>query len=202
MTLQPGTRFGRYELVSRLGYGGMAETWLARLLGEAGFAKTVLIKKVLPEYADDYAFTSMLISEARICATLSHDNIAQVFDFGRVENEYFVGMEYVDGQPLNSVVQHAVRAGGSVPVPPAVFIGVQICRGLQYAHTRKDDGGKPLSIVHRDISPENVLISFEGQVKIVDFGLAKARELRDLNTEPGVVKGKYLFFSPEQARGQ
>jgi serine/threonine protein kinase len=202
MTLQPGTRFGRYELVSRLGYGGMAETWLARLLGEAGFAKTVLIKKVLPEYADDYAFTSMLISEARICATLSHDNIAQVFDFGRVENEYFVGMEYVDGQPLNSVVQHAVRAGGSVPVPPAVFIGVQICRGLQYAHTRRDDGGKPLSIVHRDISPENVLVSFEGQVKIVDFGLAKARELRELNTEPGVVKGKYLFFSPEQARGQ
>lgn len=202
MTLQPGTQFGRYELVSRLGYGGMAETWLARLLGEAGFAKTVLIKKVLPEYADDYAFTSMLISEARICGTLSHDNIAQVFDFGRVGNEYYLGMEYVDGQPLNNIVQHMARMGtGGVPVPPAVFIGIHICRGLHYAHTRKDGAGKPLSIVHRDISPENVLVSYEGQVKIVDFGLAKARELRDMNTEPGVVKGKYLFFSPEQARG-
>ena len=202
MTLQPGTQFGRYELVSRLGYGGMAETWLARLLGEAGFAKTVLIKKVLPEYADDYAFTSMLISEARICGTLSHDNIAQVFDFGRVGNEYYLAMEYVDGQPLNNIVHHMARmGGGGIPVPPAVFIGIQICRGLHYAHTRRDGAGKPLSIVHRDISPENVLVSYEGQVKIVDFGLAKARELRDMNTEPGVVKGKYLFFSPEQARG-
>jgi serine/threonine-protein kinase len=202
MTLQPGKRFGRYELISRLGYGGMAETWLARLLGEAGFTKTVLIKKVLPEYADDYAFTSMLISEARICGTLSHDNIAQVFDFGRVDNEYFLTMEYVDGQPLNAILQHLIRSGGSsLAIPPTVFIGVEICRGLQYAHTRKDDAGKALSIVHRDISPENVIISYEGQVKIVDFGLAKARELRDLATEPGVVKGKYLFFSPEQARG-
>jgi eukaryotic-like serine/threonine-protein kinase len=202
MTLQPGHQFGRYELVARLGYGGMAETWLAKLLGEAGFAKTVLIKKVLPEYADDYAFTSMLISEARICATLSHDNIAQVFDFGRVGNEYYLGMEYVDGQPLNNIVQHMARVGGgALPVPPAVFIGIQICRGLHYAHTRRDESGKALAIVHRDISPENVLVSYEGQVKIVDFGLAKARELRDMNTEPGVVKGKYLFFSPEQARG-
>jgi eukaryotic-like serine/threonine-protein kinase len=202
MPLQPGKRFGRYELISRLGYGGMAETWVARLLGEAGFMKTVLIKKVLPEYADDYAFTSMLISEARICGTLSHDNIAQVFDFGKVDNEYFLAMEYVDGQPLNAILQHALRSGGtSLPIPPAVFIGIHICRGLQYAHTRKDDSGKPLHIVHRDISPENIIISYEGQVKVVDFGLAKARELRDLHTEPGVVKGKYLFFSPEQARG-
>jgi serine/threonine protein kinase len=202
MPLQPGKRFGRYELISRLGYGGMAETWVARLLGEAGFMKTVLIKKVLPEYADDYAFTSMLISEARICGTLSHDNIAQVFDFGKVDNEYFLAMEYVDGQPLNAILQHTLRSGGSsLPIPPAVFIGIHICRGLQYAHTRKDDSGKPLHIVHRDISPENIIISYEGQVKVVDFGLAKARELRDLHTEPGVVKGKYLFFSPEQARG-
>jgi serine/threonine-protein kinase len=202
MPLQPGKRFGRYELISRLGYGGMAETWVARLVGEAGFMKTVLIKKVLPEYADDYAFTSMLISEARICGTLSHDNIAQVFDFGKVDNEYFLAMEYVDGQPLNAMLQHVLRSGGSsLPVPVATFIGIHICRGLQYAHTRKDDSGKPLHIVHRDISPENIIISYEGQVKIVDFGLAKARELRDLSTEPGVVKGKYLFFSPEQARG-
>ncbi|WP_224250067.1 serine/threonine-protein kinase [Hyalangium gracile] len=203
MGLQPGKRFGRYELVSRLGYGGMAETWLARLLGEAGFSKPTVLKKVLPEYSDDYAFTSMLISEARIAATVSHDNIAQVFDFGQVDGEYFLAMEYVDGQPLHHLVHQALHSGWTaLPVPVAAFIGMKVCRGLHYAHTRKDESGKPLGIVHRDISPENVLISYEGQVKIVDFGLAKARELSVQATEPGVVKGKYLFFSPEQARGQ
>jgi serine/threonine protein kinase len=203
MSMRSGKRFGRYELVSRLGYGGMAETWLARLIGEAGFSKPTVLKKVLPEYSDDYAFTSMLISEARICATLSHNNIAQVFDFGRVEDEYFLAMEYVDGQALHEVNHQAKRAGWpALPVPPALFIGIEMCRGLHYAHTRKDEAGKPLGIVHRDISPENVLVSYEGQVKVVDFGLAKARELSELPTEPGVVKGKYLFFSPEQARGE
>jgi serine/threonine-protein kinase len=203
MASQPGKRFGRYELVSRLGFGGMAETWRARLLGEESFTKTVLIKKLLPEYADDYAFTTMLISEARISATLTHNNIAQVFDFGRVGSEYFLAMEFVDGQPLHYFNQRALlERFPSVPLPVAVFIGVELCRGLHYAHTRKDESGKPLSIVHRDISPENVLVSYEGQVKIVDFGLAKARELRGFNTEPGVMKGKYLFFSPEQARGE
>jgi serine/threonine-protein kinase len=203
MAPQPGKRFGRYELVYRLGHGGMAETWRARLLGEAGFTKTVLIKKILPEYADDYAFTSMLISEARISATLTHNNIAQVFDFGRVDNEYFLAMEYVDGQPLHGIIHRALRTGWpSIPIPAAAFICHELCRGMHYAHTRKDEGGKPLGIIHRDISPENVLVSYEGQVKIIDFGLAKARELRGFTTEPGVVKGKYLFFSPEQARGE
>jgi serine/threonine protein kinase len=203
MSLQPGKRFGRYELMARLGYGGMAEAWRARLLGEAGFTKSVFIKKVLPEYSDDYAFTSMLISEARISATLTHSNIAQVFDFGRMDNEYFLAMEYVEGQALYSIIDRALNLKwGSIPIPPAVFIGIEICRGLHYAHTRKDENGKPLGIVHRDISPENVLISYEGQVKIIDFGLAKARDLRGFTTEPGVMKGKYLFFSPEQARGE
>jgi eukaryotic-like serine/threonine-protein kinase len=201
MALQPGMRFGRYELVSRLGQGGMAETWLARLQGEAGFSKAAVLKKVLPEYSDDYGFTSMLISEARISATLSHDHLAQVFDFGRVDNEYFIAMEYVDGHPLHAILHHTRQSGGmALPIPPVAFIGVAICRGLHYAHTRKDANGKPLGIVHRDLSPENVLVSYEGQVKIVDFGLAKARELSVQATEPGVVKGKYLFFSPEQAR--
>jgi len=203
MSLQPGKMLGRYELMAKLGYGGMAEAWRARLVGEAGFTKHVFIKKVLPEYSDDYAFTNMLISEARISATLTHSNIAQVFDFGRHNNEYFLAMEYVEGQSLYSVVERALtQKWQAIPVAPAVFIGAEICRGLHYAHSRKDQNGKPLGIVHRDISPENVLLSYEGQVKIIDFGLAKARDIRNFTTEPGVMKGKYLFFSPEQARGE
>jgi serine/threonine protein kinase len=203
MGLQTGEQFGRYELVSHLGRGGMAEVWRARLLGEAGVTKPVLIKKVLPEYANDEAFIAMFISEARISATLSHGNIAQVYDFGRVDGDYFLAMEYVDGQPLHRMFKRALRSGlSSLPIPIAVFIALELCRGLHYAHTRLDKNGKPLGIVHRDISPDNVIVSYEGQVKIVDFGIAKARELRGFNTEPGVVKGKYLFFSPEQALGE
>ncbi|MBZ4377472.1 serine/threonine-protein kinase [Corallococcus sp. AS-1-6] len=203
MELQAGDTFGRYELVSWLGRGGMAETWRAQLVGAAGVTKSVLIKKVLPEYADDEAFISMFISEARISATLSHGNVAQVFDFGQVEGEYFLAMEFVDGKPLDKVLKRARKAGlGALPIPVAVFIAMEMCRGLHYAHSRTDGSGKPLGIVHRDISPDNVLVSYEGQVKIVDFGIAKAQLLRGFKTEPGVVKGKYLFFSPEQARGE
>ncbi|MFP2911551.1 serine/threonine protein kinase, partial [Pyxidicoccus sp. 3LFB2] len=202
MALQPGDRFGRYELVSWLGRGGMAETWRARLVGDAGVTKPVLIKKVLPEFADDEAFISMFISEARISATLSHGNVAQVFDFGQVGGNYFLAMEYVDGQPLHRILKRALQSKFfCLPAPVATFIALEMCRGLHYAHTRTDEKGVPLGIVHRDISPDNVLVSYEGQVKIVDFGIAKARSLRNFDTEPGVVKGKYLFFSPEQARG-
>jgi serine/threonine-protein kinase len=202
MALQPGDRFGRYELVSWLGRGGMAETWRARLVGDAGVTKPVLIKKVLPEYANDEAFISMFISEARISASMSHGNVAQVFDFGRVDGEYFLAMEFVDGQPLNRLLKRALKSGlPALPIPLATFIALEMCRGLHYAHTRTDSQGAPLGLVHRDISPDNVLVSYEGQVKIVDFGIAKARSLRNFKTEPGVVKGKYLFFSPEQARG-
>ncbi|WP_163868298.1 protein kinase domain-containing protein [Myxococcus eversor] len=199
----PAKPFGRYSLVSRLGKGGMAEAWRARLVGEAGVTKPVLIKKVLPEYAQDERFIQMFISEARISASLSHGNIAQVFDFGRTDGEHFLAMELVDGPPLHRIIKRALQHGlSAIPVAQAVFIAMEVCRGLHYAHTRTDGRGVPLGIVHRDISPENVLVSYEGQVKIVDFGIAKARELRGFKTEPGVVKGKYLFFSPEQARGE
>ncbi|RKG73711.1 serine/threonine protein kinase, partial [Corallococcus terminator] len=203
MALQAGDVFGRYELVSWLGRGGMAETWRAQLVGDAGVTKPVLIKKVLPEFANDEAFISMFISEARISATLSHGNVAQVFDFGRVDGEYFLAMEFVDGQPLHRILKRAMKSGlDTLPVPVAVFIAMEMCRGLHYAHTRTDGSGKPLGIVHRDISPDNVLVGYEGQVKIVDFGIAKAQLQRGFKTAPGVVKGKYLFFSPEQARGE
>jgi len=202
MSLQPGEQFDRYELVSRLGRGGMAETYRSLLKGAAGVTKPVLIKKVLPEHASNPDFTSMFIREARISATLSHGNIAQVYDFGRVNGEYFLAMEYVDGQPLNRLLKRALHSGfSSLPIPIATFICGEICRGLHYAHTRVDAHGQPLEIVHRDVSPDNVLIGYEGQVKIVDFGIAKVREPQGRSTEPGVLKGKFLYFSPEQARG-
>ncbi|AGC45541.1 serine/threonine protein kinase [Myxococcus stipitatus DSM 14675] len=203
MSQDPHEHFGRYELLAQMGRGGMAETWRARLVAAAGVTKLVLIKKVLPEFANDEAFISMFISEARISASLSHGNIAQVFDFGRVEGQYFLAMELVDGQPLHRILKRAARTGlPQLPIPLATYIALEMCRGLHYAHLRTDEKGTPLGIVHRDISPDNVLISYEGQVKIVDFGIAKARMLRNFDTEPGVIRGKYLYFSPEQARGQ
>ncbi|WP_426746333.1 protein kinase [Myxococcus faecalis] len=203
MAHDPHEQFGRYELQFLIGRGGMAETWRARLLGAAGVTKPVLIKKVLPEFADDDAFVSMFISEARISASLSHGNVAQVFDFGMMDGQYFLAMELVDGQPLHRVLKRGARMGlPRLPIPLAVYVALEMCRGLNYAHTRTNEKGVPLGIVHRDISPDNVLISYEGQVKIVDFGIAKARMLRGFHTEPGVVRGKYLYFSPEQARGR
>ncbi|MBZ4411145.1 protein kinase [Myxococcus sp. XM-1-1-1] len=203
MAHDPHEQFGRYELQFLIGRGGMAETWRARLLGAAGVTKPVLIKKVLPEFADDDAFVSMFISEARISASLSHGNVAQVFDFGMMDGQYFLAMELVDGQPLHRVLKRGARMGlPRLPIPLAVYVALEMCRGLNYAHTRTNERGVPLGIVHRDISPDNVLISYEGQVKIVDFGIAKARMLRGFHTEPGVVRGKYLYFSPEQARGR
>ncbi|WP_147094771.1 serine/threonine protein kinase, partial [Myxococcus fulvus] len=154
MALQPGDRFGRYELVSWLGRGGMAETWRARWMGDAGVTKSVLIKKVLPEFVADDAFVSMFVNEARISATLSHGNIAQVFDFGRVDGQYYLAMELVDGPPLHRIMKRAVKTGlPRLPIPIATYITLEICRGLHYAHTRTDDKGVPLGIVHRDISP-------------------------------------------------
>ncbi|WP_338041964.1 serine/threonine protein kinase [Myxococcus eversor] len=203
MPPDPHENLGRYELLTQLGRGGMAETWRARLVGAAGITKPVLIKKVLPQHAHDEDFIEMFISEARISATLSHGNIAQVFDFGRMEGQYFLAMELVDGQPLHRILKRAARTGlKQMPIPLAVYIALEMCRGLHYAHSRTDEKGEPLHIVHRDISPDNVLISYEGQVKIVDFGIAKARMLRNFDTEPGVVRGKFLYFSPEQARGR
>ncbi|NTX36826.1 serine/threonine protein kinase [Myxococcus sp. CA033] len=203
MAQDRNARFGRYELLALLGRGGMAETWRARLVGAAGVTKPVLIKKVLLEHVNNEDFISMFVREARISSTLSHGNIAQVFEFGRVDGQYFLAMELVDGQPLHRVQKRAAKLGLSqLPVPLATYIALEMCRGLHYAHTRTDDKGAPLNIVHRDISPDNVLISYEGQVKIVDFGIAKARMSRSFKTEPGIVRGKYLYFSPEQAKGR
>ncbi len=197
------SRFGKYELLSRLAKGGMAETFRAQFTGEAGVTKQVVIKKVLPALADDEEFVTAFINEAKLSASLSHGNIAQVFDFGKERGDYFIAMELVDGRSLGDVLQRAMACGfASIPEPIACFLTIETLKGLHYAHTRLGDDGRPLGIVHRDISPENVLISFEGQTKVVDFGVAKASQVGRAETEPGTVKGKYLHLSPEQALGR
>ena len=178
----------------------MAETFRAQLKGEAGVTKLVVIKKVLPTFSQDQEFVAAFINEARLSATLSHGNIAQVFDFGRVDGDYFIAMELVDGRSLHQMLNRAAAKGfEKLPVSIACFLAIEVLKGLQYAHTRVGEDGTPLNLVHRDVSPENVLISFEGQTKVVDFGVAKAAMRGRAETEPGLVKGKFQFFSPEQA---
>jgi serine/threonine protein kinase len=196
----PGTPFGKYQLFERLAAGGMAEIYRAKMLGAAGVTKAVVVKKILPTYADNKAFVRMFINEARIAMTLAHGNIAQIFDFGEIDGEYFIAMELVQGPALSKILRRAREKKIAVPVPIATFIAMEMCKGLHYAHTRITDDGKPLGIVHRDISPQNVIVSYEGQVKIVDFGIAKARTATS-ETEAGALKGKYVYFAPEQARG-
>ncbi|WNG22551.1 protein kinase [Cystobacter fuscus] len=189
--------------MSKLASGGMAVTYRATMKGAAGVTKPVVIKQILPHFADDPAFVEMFISEARVAAALTHGNIAQVFDFGEIDGHYFLAMEFVHGQPLSKVLRRAQRAGlPSLPIPLALYIASQICDGLDYAHRHLDEHGEPLGLVHRDVSPDNVLISYEGQVKVIDFGIAKATSLVEGSTSPGTVKGKYPYFSTEQARGE
>jgi serine/threonine protein kinase len=194
--------FGKYELLERLGAGGMAVVYRARYTAAPGVIKPVVIKRVLGHYAEDPTFLELFIHEARISVGLSHGNIVQVFDFGQVEGEYFLAMELVDGQPLSRVLKRAKAQGiGQLPAPVAVSIAIELCKGLHHAHTRTDEQGQPLGIVHRDVSPDNVLISYGGEVKLSDFGIAKAELAGRPITEAGKMRGKYLYVSPEQAQG-
>ena len=200
----PPQQFGKYQLIERIATGGMAEIYRGKLEAAHGVTKPVVIKKILPHYGQQRSFVRMFINEAKIAVGLSHGNIAQVFDFGEIAGEYYLAMELVDGQPLSRVLRKAkAKELVAMPAPFAAQVGIEVCKGLHYAHTRLDERGRPLAIVHRDVSPQNILISYEGQVKLVDFGIAKARNASvDSTTETGAVKGKYVYFAPEQARGK
>lgn len=190
-----------YRVTERLESGGMAEVFRGEATSVAGFKKQVAIKRVLPHLASNEKFIRMFLDEARLSARLSHANIVQVFDIGRVENTYFIVMEFIDGVNLKHLVENLRNKRQPFPAALACHIAIKVCEGLQYAHHLHDPDGQDLHIVHRDISPPNVLISRQGEVKIVDFGLAKAAHSVE-KTEPGVVKGKFSYLAPETAMGQ
>lgn len=191
--------FGKYSLIRKIGTGGMAEVYLARTQVAQGLAKTLVIKTILPGYGRSRHFVSMFIDEAKIALGLNHPNIAQVFDFGAVGDTYYLAMEQVEGLDLLALLQVAAKAKRRLPYGISAYVAQQIAKGLDYAHRKVDDYGQPLGIVHRDISPQNVLLSWDGAVKIVDFGIARARHVHE---EDGVIKGKFAYMSPEQARGE
>ncbi|MCE9668764.1 protein kinase [Myxococcus stipitatus] len=196
-------QFGKYVLLSKIAAGGMAVTYRARLTGAAGVTKPCVIKQILPHYVDDPDFVEMFVGEARLVASMSHSNIAQVFDFGEVDGQYFIAMEFVRGQPLSKVLRRAQKAGmGFFPEALALHIASKLCDGLDYAHRHVGEDGQEMGLVHRDVSPDNVLISYEGEVKVIDFGIAKATSAVEAKTSPGTLKGKYPYFSPEQAQGR
>ncbi|WNG35447.1 protein kinase [Archangium violaceum] len=194
--------FGKYQLLKKLATGGMAEVWLARQKGIEGFAKNVVVKRILPHLAEDAEFVDMFGNEARIAAKFNHPNIAQVYEFGEANGTYFIAMEFIHGEDLGRVMRKAYNAGGWIALPLAMRIVASACEGLYYAHTRVDEvTGKPLKVVHRDISPQNILISFDGSVKLVDFGIAKAADQASA-TKSGAIKGKFAYMAPEQAAGK
>jgi serine/threonine protein kinase len=197
----PLEKLGKYELVGRIGFGGMAEVYLARQKGPAGFVKLVAIKRLLPHLHADKGLVEMFLDEARIAARISHPNVVQIFDLGQVDDTYFIAMEYLDGESLAKVLGQSIRRERPMPLDLVPGVVAQFCRGLDYAHGLQTSDGNALQIVHRDVSPQNIAILYNGTVKILDFGIAKARE-RLTETTHGSVKGKFAYMAPEQCLGE
>ena len=194
-------KLGPYELVRSIATGGMAEVYLARRDGPHGFTKTVALKRILPQLARDQDFVSMFIDEARVCAQLSHPNLVQVFDFGEAGGELYMAMELVDGTNCAKAVRKAAAMSETVPVDAALHVALSVLRGLEYAHAAVDLNGVPLGLVHRDVSPGNILMARSGAVKLSDFGIARADDF-ERRTEEGQLKGKLGYMSPEQVTGR
>ena len=199
-SLDGARTLGSYQLLSQLAVGGMAEIYVARTHGVGGFEKLVALKVIHPNFSADPDFVQMLVDEAKLSVQLTHANIVQTFDLGRVDEQYYIAMELIDGIDLYKLLRRASEHDIDFPFEVAAFIAAEVAQGLDYAHRKRDARGRPLKIVHRDVSPQNVLVSFDGEVKIVDFGIAKAA-MRGQQTAAGVIKGKYYYMSPEQAWG-
>ncbi len=194
-------QLGRYQLLYQIAFGGMAEIYRARTFTEDGQVQYVAIKRVLPHLAEDEQFLQMLADEARIAGLLRHEAIAQLYEFSRVGNEYFMAMEFVDGKDVRSILEKCRRERRWLPPELAAFIIMRALEGLHAAHEVRDESGKPLNLVHRDVSPSNILVGYDGSVKLCDFGIAKAT-LSRVKTRAGIIKGKVKYMSPEQAMGR
>jgi eukaryotic-like serine/threonine-protein kinase len=196
-------QFGKYTLLRKMASGGMAELFMALHRSVAGFEKLIVIKTILPSMNQDKAFIDMLLHEARLSATLSHTNIVQVYDVGQVDGRYFIAMEHIHGEDIRSIIRAMKKKGVTeFPLEHAISIILGVCAGLAYAHEKRDLDGALLNIVHRDISPQNIVITFTGDVKIVDFGIAKSETQTGEDTKSGQLKGKVPYMSPEQAAGE
>lgn len=198
MTTAPD-KIGPYEVLERISAGGMAEVYKARLTGADSFERFVAIKRILPHIARDPNFIAMFQAEAKLAVQLQHGNIAQIYQLGRQDDSFYIALEYVEGRDVGALLDLHQKAGKALPLAQACYIITRCAEGLDYAHN-KSDNGKPLNIIHRDISPPNILISYEGEVKLIDFGLAKATS-SSVQTQAGVIKGKLAYMSPEQVRG-
>ncbi|MBV8759945.1 MAG: serine/threonine protein kinase [Deltaproteobacteria bacterium] len=194
-------RVGRYEVISHLATGGMAQIYLARQTGLGAFERHVVLKTILRERATDQRFITMFLDEAKLAATLNHQNIAQVYEVDQADGAYFMAMEYVHGENARAILETTLRRGWTIPLELAVMIVSGAAAGLHHAHERKGKNGAPLNIVHRDVSPANVMVGYDGSVKVLDFGIAKAEE-RATKTVGGTIKGKYGYMSPEQCKGK
>ena len=195
------TQLGQYFLQEKIAQGGMAEIFKGIASDIHGIKRNVVIKKILPQIAANKEYIDMLVSEAKIAVQLSHGNIAQIYDLGRAGNDYFMVMEFVDGKSLSQIHKRCLKNGELMPLEYLLFFISEVASGLDYMHNKTDEAGQSLGIVHRDISPQNIIISYSGTVKIIDFGIAKSAFKID-TSETGILKGKFAYMSPEQARGE
>ncbi len=193
-------RIGPYQVLERISAGGMAEVYRAKQTGADNFERPVAIKRILPHIARDPNFIAMFQAEAKLAVQLQHGNICQIYQLGRHEDSFYIALEYVDGRDVGAILDLHQKQGKPIPLPQACYIIGRVCEGLDYAHNKKSSQGEPLNIIHRDISPPNLLISYEGEIKLIDFGLAKAVG-SSVQTQAGIIKGKLAYMSPEQVRG-
>jgi len=196
-----GIKFGQYVLLEKIATGGMAEVWKARMRGVEGFQKIVAIKKILPHLSDNQDFIEMFVDEAKLAAQLNHNNIIHIYDLGKIQSSYYIAMEYIDGYDLKNILKKAQERDQPLSVEIALFVASKIAAALDYAHRKRDFEDKEMGLVHRDVSPQNVLISEEGDIKLCDFGIAKAAS-KASHTQAGALKGKLQYMSPEQAWGR
>jgi serine/threonine protein kinase len=194
-------QFGKYTLFERIGRGGMADVYKGRVSGPQGFERTFVVKRILPHLSEDPTFIKMFVEEAKLSARLAHPNIVQIFELGAVEGEYFLSMEYIRGRDLSETMRAIWKTMGPPRPELVAYIGREACRGLSYAHSLTDERGRPLGMIHRDVSPSNIMMSYEGAVKLLDFGIAKALGEAPETTKSGTMKGKYAYMAPEQTEG-